>query len=568
MTTIVAISGSLRARSSNAALLRAAASVAPAGVEFVFYEGMGDLPHFNPDLDAEGSTPPEPVRRLRELLIRADAILISSPEYAHGVPGSFKNLLDWLVSTGELVGKPVALLNAAPAGCEYAQSAILETLRTMNWNVVAEACCIRPFVKRRGALDTAALETLGRVVRTLVTGGNDDMDVLFAPALVAHMPQSMTLEIGEATMTFTDVDLNVWFADALEAIDASDRERVIAAKRSLASSIAASLVPVGEDDDTACAVAATALEAALLEKLALATNAVVAVSGEPPFARIVESDAPLRVLPRPPVIVSQTAGPSKRPHDDPSVLALWDYSFTYDSPDVPTDTVIARVDLASAPKALRDGDDERLFRALARFETTRSEVDDETFEEIAAAYAARLPQKGVSAKEDVPITSAEGLNILEMRSAQAFVQTVRNAESAAFRVVSVPVTATMSAPRLSHQAFDLATLSATTLDGYLAAFFGALLGQAQVTVRVACAYRYDGAQLPVALMTHTELQEGWTTQLAEVITEWYASQQPPSGTFTFDVTVSDDGAALIEIRDLHIASDRVMQSGGEAPPLH
>src|ERR1044071_5665653 len=94
MTTIVAICGSLRASSSNAALLRAAASVAPDGVDLVFYEGMNELPHFNPDLDAEGGAPPETVRRLRELLIGADAILISSPEYAHGVPGAFKNMLD------------------------------------------------------------------------------------------------------------------------------------------------------------------------------------------------------------------------------------------------------------------------------------------------------------------------------------------------------------------------------------------------------------------------------------------------------------------------------------------
>jgi len=168
MTTIVAISGSLREGSSNAALLRAAASVAPEGVRFVFYEGMNELPHFNPDLDTEGSTPPEPVRQLRELLIGADAILISSPEYAHGVPGAFKNLLDWLVSTGELVGKPVALLNAAAAGGEYAQNAILETLRTMNWNVVDEACRIEPFVKRKGALDEEAKQALRATVSVLV----------------------------------------------------------------------------------------------------------------------------------------------------------------------------------------------------------------------------------------------------------------------------------------------------------------------------------------------------------------------------------------------------------------
>ena len=167
---IVALSGSLRAQSSNAALLRAAARVAPDGVDFVFYDGIDRLPHFNPDLDEEGTAPPPEVRALRELLIGADAILISSPEYAHGVPGAFKNMLDWLVSTGELVEKPVALLNASPSGGRYAQAAIVETLRTMNWRVVDEACLLEPFVTTKiGAevSDATVLETLARAVAAL-----------------------------------------------------------------------------------------------------------------------------------------------------------------------------------------------------------------------------------------------------------------------------------------------------------------------------------------------------------------------------------------------------------------
>ena len=110
---IFAISGSLRARSSNTELLRAAALVAPAGWTFDFYDGLAGLPHFNPDLDAEGSTPPEPVRELRARIAAADALLICSPEYAHGVAGSMKNALDWLVSDAAMVGKPVGLLNAS-----------------------------------------------------------------------------------------------------------------------------------------------------------------------------------------------------------------------------------------------------------------------------------------------------------------------------------------------------------------------------------------------------------------------------------------------------------------------
>ena len=142
---IVGISGSLRAQSSNAALLRAAARFAPVTI----YEGLGTLPPFNPDLDEEGLMPPPEVAELRRLLIEADAVLISSPEYAHGVPGVLKNMLDWLVSVGALERKRVALMNASPAGGTYAQASLLETLRTMNWNVVPEASRMEPFVTRR-----------------------------------------------------------------------------------------------------------------------------------------------------------------------------------------------------------------------------------------------------------------------------------------------------------------------------------------------------------------------------------------------------------------------------------
>ena len=171
MVRIVAISGSLRHASSNATLLRALARVAPPDVEVVLYDGVGELPHFNPDLDEEGTEPPATVAALRRLLIDADAIVISSPEYAHGVPGTLKNMLDWLVSTGELVGKPVALLNASPVGGEYAQSSLAETLRTMNWRLIE----IAPFVRQkiRGEIaDEETLRELRAVVSELVNDGS------------------------------------------------------------------------------------------------------------------------------------------------------------------------------------------------------------------------------------------------------------------------------------------------------------------------------------------------------------------------------------------------------------
>src|SRR5262245_30526458 len=104
---LLGISGSLRAASSNTAALRAAALLSPEGVSVEIYDGIGDLPHFNPDLDED--EPPPAVARFRGLVGAADGLLISSPEYAHGMPGTMKNALDWLVASREIVGKPVAL---------------------------------------------------------------------------------------------------------------------------------------------------------------------------------------------------------------------------------------------------------------------------------------------------------------------------------------------------------------------------------------------------------------------------------------------------------------------------
>src|SRR5204863_353467 len=110
---ILAISGSLRARSSNTELLKAAAAVAPRSLRVALYTGLAELPHFNADLDVEGAVPPSAVHALRASVAAADGILICSPEYAHGVPGTLKNAFDWLVSGPEIPGKPIGLLNAS-----------------------------------------------------------------------------------------------------------------------------------------------------------------------------------------------------------------------------------------------------------------------------------------------------------------------------------------------------------------------------------------------------------------------------------------------------------------------
>ena len=92
---ILAISGSLRAASSNTTVLHALAALAPDGMLITLYDQLDSLPYFNPDLDHEGDTPPASVADLRTQVGRADGLVICSPAYAHGVPGVLKNALDW-----------------------------------------------------------------------------------------------------------------------------------------------------------------------------------------------------------------------------------------------------------------------------------------------------------------------------------------------------------------------------------------------------------------------------------------------------------------------------------------
>ena len=142
---ILAISGSLRYASTNTTLLNAAGTLAPKNMELLVYSGLGDLPHFNPDLDIQPA--PLAVAEFRSQLCRSAGVIISSPEYAHGVPGVLKNALDWLVASGEFYERPVALFSASPRGT-YAHASLTETLNAMMARLVAEACISVPLLGR------------------------------------------------------------------------------------------------------------------------------------------------------------------------------------------------------------------------------------------------------------------------------------------------------------------------------------------------------------------------------------------------------------------------------------
>jgi NAD(P)H-dependent FMN reductase len=133
---ILGISGSLRTVSVSTALLKTAATLMPGHAKLMIYDGLGNLPHFNPEIDKEFQPPA--VSDFRSQLNNSAGVIISTPEYAHGVPGVLKNALDWLVASGELYQKPVALFSASPRGC-FAHASLIETLSVMMARLIPEA---------------------------------------------------------------------------------------------------------------------------------------------------------------------------------------------------------------------------------------------------------------------------------------------------------------------------------------------------------------------------------------------------------------------------------------------
>ena len=146
---ILAISGSLRAASTNTFLLRAVAELAPANVTIQLYDGLDTLPYFSPERDVEPA--PESVHQLRTLLKEADAVIICTPEYIHGMPGVLKNMLDWLASSGEFVYKPVSVISASPSdmGGSQAHASLFHTLEVLTAHLPPAASLIVPFIRTK-----------------------------------------------------------------------------------------------------------------------------------------------------------------------------------------------------------------------------------------------------------------------------------------------------------------------------------------------------------------------------------------------------------------------------------
>jgi chromate reductase, NAD(P)H dehydrogenase (quinone) len=168
---VLMISGSLRDGSTNTAMLETARACAPEGVEAVLYEGLGGLPHFNPDDDVEPLDPS--VTELRAAIDAVDAVLFSTPEYAGALPGSFKNLLDWTIGGSEIYEKAVGWVNASALGrATDAYESLGIVLRYAGTRIV-DAACVQIPLERRAigpdglVADPAVCAELSRVLTAL-----------------------------------------------------------------------------------------------------------------------------------------------------------------------------------------------------------------------------------------------------------------------------------------------------------------------------------------------------------------------------------------------------------------
>jgi chromate reductase, NAD(P)H dehydrogenase (quinone) len=163
--SILAMSGSLRTGSANTALLNAAKLLAPPDVDITVWDGQAGLPHFTPDLE---EAPPPEVTAFRNLVGETDGLLLACPEYARGIPGSFKNALDWLVGGETFVCKKFAQWNASPRAFEV-QRSLRMVLETMSGQCVEEAALSLPLIKQEVTAESIAAhaEWAGQIKATL-----------------------------------------------------------------------------------------------------------------------------------------------------------------------------------------------------------------------------------------------------------------------------------------------------------------------------------------------------------------------------------------------------------------
>ena len=167
---ILAICGSTRKSSSNLELIHAINDLYKGKLDIEIFHGIDEIPHFNPDLD--GENPPEKTISFRQKLTGADGILICTPEYAMGVPGTLKNALDWTVSSMEFSHKPVALITASSVG-QKAHASLMETLKVIESDIPETSQLVISFAKTKvngnKIIDDNTLQQVRNTIDSLMT---------------------------------------------------------------------------------------------------------------------------------------------------------------------------------------------------------------------------------------------------------------------------------------------------------------------------------------------------------------------------------------------------------------
>lgn len=146
---ILAVPGSVREGSYNTSLLKAVSVLAHDKINVTVYDELKYIPIFEPDISEEKL--PEPVSFLMSQIKASDGLIISTPEYAHGVPGTLKNMLDWLVATDAMILKPVMVTSVSTSGLGgmRAHSQLVLTLCAMNAHVVIDASLHVPYARNK-----------------------------------------------------------------------------------------------------------------------------------------------------------------------------------------------------------------------------------------------------------------------------------------------------------------------------------------------------------------------------------------------------------------------------------
>lgn len=167
---ILAISGSLRAKSTNLTIIENIARMFADKINVTIYQGLANLPHFNPDLEA-GAPVPE-VEDFRRRIREADGVLICTPEYVFSIPGALKNALEWTVGTSDFAGRPAALITASSLG-EKTHESLFLVLKTIEAKIAENTALLisgaRTKINSGGELaDPATIEAINLLIESFL----------------------------------------------------------------------------------------------------------------------------------------------------------------------------------------------------------------------------------------------------------------------------------------------------------------------------------------------------------------------------------------------------------------